>query len=224
MNLRVGSSGQNVLTLQQKLNEAGFNPGPLDGDFGPRTERALRSYQQSKGLQVDGVAGPATAGALGLSGFDAQPPRVDGNTDISGVAPPNGRGTGTTQEFLWNAMGQRGKPYIFGSEASPTNDNPAAFDCSELIEWAARRAGVNFPDGSAAQIDATTPMSVEEALRTPGALLFRAGNPPATPNHIAISLGDGRTMEARGRRYGTDIFDNAASREWTRAGTIPGLS
>jgi len=63
-------------------------------------------------------------------------------------------------------------------------------------------------------------MSVEEALRTPGALLFRAGD----PNHIAISLGDGRTMEARGRRYGTDIFDNAASREWTRAGTIPGLS
>ena len=220
MSLRVGSTGQNVLSLQQKLNEAGFSPGPLDGDFGPRTERALRSYQQSKGLQVDGVAGPATAGALGLSGFDSQPPRVDGKGGTNPVEPPNGRGTGTTQEFLWNALGQRGKPYIFGAEASPNNDNPAAFDCSELIEWAARRAGVNFPDGSANQIAATNPMSVEEALRTPGALLFRAGN----PNHIAISLGDGRTMEARGRRYGTDIFDNAASREWTRAGTIPGLS
>jgi len=220
MNLRVGSTGQSVRTLQERLQTAGFDPGPLDGDFGPRTDRALRSFQQARGLQVDGVAGPATAGALGLSGFDAPPPRVDGGQGSAGVAPPGGRGTGTTQEFLWNALGQRGKPYVFGAEASPSDNDPRAFDCSELIEWAARRAGVSFPDGSANQIAATTPMSVEEALRTPGALLFRAGD----PNHIAISLGDGRTMEARGRRYGTDIFDDAASRGWTRAGTIPGLS
>ncbi len=218
--LRVGSSGQNVLTLQQKLQDAGFSPGPLDGDFGPLTERALRTYQQRNGLEVDGVVGPATAGALGMSGFDAPPPRVDGTGTGTTVQPPNGSGTRTTQEFLWHALGQQGKPYVFGAEANPSNDNPRAFDCSELIEWAARRAGVNFPDGSAAQIGATTPMSVEEALRTPGALLFRAGN----PNHIAISLGDGRTMEARGRRYGVGIFENAADRTWTRAGTIPGLS
>jgi cell wall-associated NlpC family hydrolase len=50
-------------------------------------------------------------------------------------------------------------------------------------------------------------------------VLFRSD-----PNHIAISLGDGRTMEARGRKYGVGIFDNAAGREWTAAGTIPGLS
>ena len=92
----------------------------------------------------------------------------------------------------------------------------------ELIEWAARRAGVNFPDGSAAQIDATTPMSVAEALRTPGALLFRAGNPPTTPHHIAISLGDGRTIEARNSRAGVGVF-SAHGRGWTRAGTIPGM-
>lgn len=221
MSLRIGSSGDSVRTLQQKLQEAGFNPGGVDGKFGPLTERALRSFQQSKGLQVDGVAGPATAGAMGLSGFDSRPPRVDGRTDnTTNVQPPNGQGTRTTQEFLWNALGQQGKPYIFGAEANPNNANPSAFDCSELIEWAAKRAGVNFPDGSANQIAATNPMSVEEALRTPGALLFRAGD----PNHIAISLGDGRTMEARGRRDGVGIFDNAAGRTWTRAGTIPGLS
>lgn len=219
MNLRIGSSGQNVLTLQQKLQDAGFSPGPLDGDFGPQTERALRSFQESKGLKVDGIAGPATAGALGLSGFDAPPPRVDGGNGNTTVQPPNGRGTGTTQEFLWNALGQEGKPYIFGAEASPNNDNPRAFDCSELVEWAARRAGVTVPDGSINQINAATPMSVEQALRTPGALLFRAGS----PNHIAISLGDGRTIEARGRRYGVGIF-SAEGRGWTRAGTIPGLS
>lgn len=217
MNLRVGSSGQNVLTLQQKLREAGFSPGPLDGDFGPLTDRAVRAFQRARGLDVDGIAGPATAGALGLSGFDAPPPRVDGTSPA--VPPPNGTGTRTTQEFLWNALGQQGKAYVYGAETRISDPNPQAFDCSELVEWAARRAGVSIPDGSINQINAARPMSVEEALRTPGALLFRSGN----PNHIAISLGDGRTIEARGRRYGVGIF-SAEGRGWTRAGTIPGLS
>jgi peptidoglycan hydrolase-like protein with peptidoglycan-binding domain len=217
MNLRIGSSGQNVLTLQQKLLDAGFSPGPLDGDFGPQTQRAVRAFQEARGLKVDGVAGPATAGALGLSGFDAPPPRVDGSSPP--VQPPNGSGTRTTQEFLWNALGQQGKSYVFGAEASANDPNPRAFDCSELVEWAARRAGVTVPDGSINQINAARPMSVEEALRTPGALLFRSGS----PNHIAISLGDGRTIEARGRRFGVGIF-SAEGRGWTRAGTIPGLS
>lgn len=214
MNLRVGSRGQSVTTLQQKLRDAGFSPGPVDGIFGSQTRAAVVAFQRSRGLAVDGVAGPATAGALGLSGFDAQPPRVDGTS--GSAPPPGGSGTATTREFLWNALGQQGKAYVYGAEASPSNDNPRAFDCSELVEWAARRAGVSFPDGSGAQIDAARPMSVAEALRTPGALLYK-------PGHIAISLGDGRTIEARGRRYGVGIFD-ANGRGWTRAGTIPGLS
>jgi peptidoglycan hydrolase-like protein with peptidoglycan-binding domain len=214
MNLRVGSRGQSVLSLQQKLEEAGFSPGPLDGRFGPLTQAAVRAFQQARGLQVDGVAGPATAGALGLSGFDARPPSVDGTSPPA--RPPNGSGTGTTQEFLWNALGQQGKSYVYGAETNLNDPNPQTFDCSELVEWAAARAGVRFPDGSAAQIDAARPMSVEEALRTPGALLYR-------PGHIAISLGDGRTIEARGRRHGVGIF-SAEGRGWTRAGTIPGLS
>lgn len=217
MTLRIGSSGQNVLTLQRKLRDAGFDPGPLDGDFGSQTQRAVRSFQTARGLDIDGIVGPHTAGALGLSGFDAPPPRVDGRSPV--VAPPNGTGTGTTQEFLWHALGQQGKAYVFGAETRPSDPNPQAFDCSELVEWAARRAGVTVPDGSINQINAARPMSVEEALRTPGALLFRSGR----PNHIAISLGDGRTIEARGRRFGVGIF-SAEGRGWTRAGTIPGLS
>lgn len=215
--LRVGSSGSGVLLLQRKLEEAGFSPGPLDGEFGPLTERALVSFQRARNLEVDGVAGPATAGALGLSGFDAPRPRVDGSSPP--VQAPNGTATRTTQEFLWNALGQQGKSYVFGAEVRMNDPSPNAFDCSELIEWAAARAGVRVPDGSINQINAATPMSVDEAMRTPGALLFRRGD----PNHIAISLGDGRTIEARGRRYGVGIFD-ASGRGWTRAGTIPGLS
>jgi len=52
--------GRDVLQLQKALKGLGFNPGPLDGIFGPATERALREFQASVGIQQDGILGPAT--------------------------------------------------------------------------------------------------------------------------------------------------------------------
>ena len=62
--LRVGSSGQKVRELQVLLRRSGFDPGAIDGDFGPATRDAVRSFQAARGLTVDGVVGPETQGAL----------------------------------------------------------------------------------------------------------------------------------------------------------------
>ena len=62
--LRTGSEGDAVLLLQQQLSNLGYNPGPADGDFGPRTNTALRQFQGATGLQTDGVCGPLTWAAL----------------------------------------------------------------------------------------------------------------------------------------------------------------
>jgi flagellum-specific peptidoglycan hydrolase FlgJ len=62
--LRVGSRGPEVSKLQDALRKAGFNPGKTDGVFGPKTQAAVRSFQQAKGLTVDGIAGKQTLGAL----------------------------------------------------------------------------------------------------------------------------------------------------------------
>ncbi len=62
--LRNGSRGEQVLGLQEALLDAGFNPGPLDGDFGPKTEAALRSFQSFAGIASDGICGPVTLEAL----------------------------------------------------------------------------------------------------------------------------------------------------------------
>lgn len=57
--LRQGDTGDEVLELQRRLSAAGF-PLTLDGQFGPATERALRSFQNRAGLVMDGLAGPKT--------------------------------------------------------------------------------------------------------------------------------------------------------------------
>lgn len=62
--LERGSKGPLVANLQRLLASAGFSPGPIDGDFGAQTEAALRRFQAAKGLQVDGIAGPISFGAL----------------------------------------------------------------------------------------------------------------------------------------------------------------
>ena len=57
--IRYGSRGDAVAQLQLLLREQGFNLQP-DGIFGPMTQEALRSYQSSRGLEADGIAGPKT--------------------------------------------------------------------------------------------------------------------------------------------------------------------
>lgn len=46
----------------------GLNPGPIDGQYGPQTLNAVRSYQQQHGLAPDGIYGPQTAAALSAAG------------------------------------------------------------------------------------------------------------------------------------------------------------
>jgi murein DD-endopeptidase MepM/ murein hydrolase activator NlpD len=62
--LRRGLIGWDVAALQFQLAVHGFPSGAFDGIFGPRVEVALGRFQEWAGLQVDGVAGPATLGAL----------------------------------------------------------------------------------------------------------------------------------------------------------------
>jgi N-acetylmuramoyl-L-alanine amidase len=56
--------GDDVATLQRRLNMLGFHAGREDGIFGPQTERALREFQLNAGLVTDGQCGRATV--LGL--------------------------------------------------------------------------------------------------------------------------------------------------------------
>ena len=63
--LQLGSSGQKVKTLQNRLIELGWLGGKATGDYDAATEAAVKAFQRrTKGLWDDGVAGPDTLKAL----------------------------------------------------------------------------------------------------------------------------------------------------------------
>jgi peptidoglycan hydrolase-like protein with peptidoglycan-binding domain len=97
--LRRGKRGPDVLELQTKLNMAGLQPPlELDGAFGQLTAQAVVAFQLTKGLLVDGIAGPNTWAALDAA--------TVGGPESGGGAPeapdtgegPTGVGTTDTGE------------------------------------------------------------------------------------------------------------------------------
>jgi N-acetylmuramoyl-L-alanine amidase len=56
--------GDDVISLQERVHELGYDAGPVDGVFGPETEIGLRAFQRDYGLTADGTCGPATLRAL----------------------------------------------------------------------------------------------------------------------------------------------------------------
>ena len=63
---RLGSRGQEVRQIQQKLQQLGLYTGSVDGVYGTATQKAVRQFQKNCGITADGIAGPKTLLYLGL--------------------------------------------------------------------------------------------------------------------------------------------------------------
>ncbi|WP_324290043.1 peptidoglycan-binding protein [Pyxidicoccus sp. MSG2] len=100
--LKQGAESPQVGSLQRQLKAAGVNPGPIDNKFGPKTEAAVRRFQQEHGLKVDGIVGPRTRAALEASSAPGQRPTTTG-----GGRPTTGT-TGTTPNRPTTGTGVNG--------------------------------------------------------------------------------------------------------------------
>jgi putative chitinase len=140
----------------------------------------------------------------------------------------------TSKDFLDVLFTQDGDDYVFGAEAAPSDSNPEAFDCSELVEWGCARLGIKptMPDGAMFQArhceKHNSLIPLPQAIKTPGALLFSFSPDPFTNDeldhaHVAVSQGNGLTFEARGKKFGVGAFSATEGRNWTHAGLVPGL-
>lgn len=66
MALTLGSEGDAVAELQDRLADRGYDVGPVDGSFGRRTREAVAELQHEHGLSSTGAVTAATAEELGL--------------------------------------------------------------------------------------------------------------------------------------------------------------
>ncbi|WP_267242981.1 helix-turn-helix domain-containing protein [Streptomyces sp. PR69] len=62
--IALNGSGWDVVEAQCLLKLHGFDPGEIDGLFGPRTEIAAKRFQAARNLVQDGIVGPDTLGEL----------------------------------------------------------------------------------------------------------------------------------------------------------------
>lgn len=154
----------------------------------------------------------------GLSYADAAAPGTTGTAN-----PARASGSASAMDFVSLAIAQSGKTYVWGANDPASNVSPTGFDCSSLVQWCAARLGVSLPRVSGDQWLACSmdQISVADAMRTRGALLFV--DSPGVPGgqHVAISLGDGsNVIEALNQRYGVGQYPA----DWTpfdRAALVP---
>lgn len=65
---KLGSSGDEVKSIQRKLSSLGYYNGSVDGIYGQATKTAVTSFQRNCGITADGICGSQTLLYLGLSG------------------------------------------------------------------------------------------------------------------------------------------------------------
>ena len=124
------------------------------------------------------------------------------DVDDSEPEEEDGLPSATIEKAISAAESKKGTPYRWGGTG------PNGFDCSGLVQWSYKQAGVSLPRVAHDQVKAGTRISYSEARR--GDLLYwtRNGKPA---HHVAIYLGDGRMIDAP--RTGDHVRERAVTRQ-----------
>lgn len=112
-----------------------------------------------------------------------------------GSAPPHSLGYDGAA-VVQAARAMVGVPYRYGGA------DRSGFDCSGLVQYSFRRAGITVPRSTEQLYAASTPIGLREA-RTADLLFFRLEGPDI--DHVGLYLGDGRFIHAPSRGKRVDI-------------------
>jgi cell wall-associated NlpC family hydrolase len=123
---------------------------------------------------------------LAGSGIALAPGIAQANTSggPAAVAAPAVAPNQAAQTVVDTALAQQGAPYAWGGAG------PSSFDCSGLVQYAYKAAGVSMPHSSRTQSTMGTPVS--RASLQPGDLVFFY----SPVSHVAIYIGNGQIVQA----------------------------
>jgi len=164
-----GGAGSTTTALQRALGVS------ADGVYGPITRAAVRNFQASNGLLVDGIAGPQTLGALGLP------------TSVTLGEPEQSSTSSGAWAAVASARSMIGAGYAYGG------NGPSQFDCSGLTVWAMRAAGVSLPRTSYSQFNVGTP--VDRSSIQAGDLVF-FDTDGSGASHVGIATSNSNVISA----------------------------
>ena len=162
----VTATTSQVRALQQRLGVA------VDGVIGPQTRAAIKAFESAHGVPATGQPDAQTLVAIGVddtsttttSGQAAQP-----------AAPTTSSKTATV---VAAAMSKAGAPYAYGGVG------PSSFDCSGLVMYALRQAGVTVPHSSFAQYGIGQSVSASQ-IQAGDLVFFNTAGPGASDVGIA---------------------------------------
>ena len=98
---KYGSRGSEVTQIQKKLKRWGYYNGNIDGIYGSQTLEAVKYFQRKNGLTVDGIAGPATLKAMGITSSSS--------ASTSGSSSTNSNDVNLLSRLIYGEA--RGEPY-----------------------------------------------------------------------------------------------------------------
>jgi peptidoglycan hydrolase-like protein with peptidoglycan-binding domain len=173
--LRLGDRGEDVATLQRRLNELNFNCGRADGVFGPITQSAVMAFQRANGLAVDGIVGRNTIAKLYASDV------------ITGDLPH----TSKADDIIAFAMGYIGKPYVYGASG------PNSFDCSGFTSFVFKHFDVNLKRSAWDQgNDNRFAVLAQQELQKGDIVFFDTSTSTNTRYHVGIYISNGEFIHA----------------------------
>lgn len=172
---RMGDQGSEVAEIQGYLIKLGYDV-MADGDYGPSTVDAVKSFQKTQGLNVNGTVDEKTYRVL-----------------VGREMPEVSRGiTSMARRLTSIAMQYIGTPYVFGG-----NSLYYGIDCSAYTQQIYAQIGINLPRTADVQYEVGTPISRSELL--PGDEVFFTTYTYGA-SHCGIYLGDGNFIHASSSR------------------------
>ena len=170
--LGLGDQGTEIAEIQGSLVQRGYDVF-ADGDFGPATVDAIKSFQETIGINADGMVDSTTYRAL--LGRDMPENLAHGSNYI------NRRITTAAQQYI-------GVPYVFGG-----NNPRTGLDCSAYVKLVFSHVGINLPRTADVQFTVGKPISTADLI--PGDVVFFQTYAPGA-SHVGIYLGEGNFIHA----------------------------